>query len=137
MTYIGTMTYDYASDGDSNARARLANALDQAVWSYSGRTAMVLDSDSLDEFRLGLEVLARTLEEPGTLTAFSMQIQQVGEARRPPNAKNHQRALRRVLTADLPSEERRKRVLAYKPTKFDLAADDWSEDGPGEGDPGE
>ncbi len=96
---------------------------------------MVLDSDTLDEFRLGLEVLARTLEEPGTLTAFSMQIQQVGEARTPPAAKSHRRALPNALAADLPSEERRKRVLAFKPTKFDL--DDRSEDGPGEGHPGE
>jgi hypothetical protein len=124
MTYIGTLTYDYSGQ-DTNARNLLTNALAQAGWSYSGRTAMVLDSETLEEFRRGLEVLARILETPGTLTALSMQIQKVGEARRPPAYASNRRAYTKALESALPSVEAARRradkaIADLEKTSFDL-----------------
>lgn len=110
MTYTGIITLDY-NHPDSNTQTRLTNALVLAGWQYAETSAVVVDSENLDEIRLGLEVLARAIETPGELSALSIQVQMVGPERGAPAESNHRKALARLLKEELPSVRATRRKL--------------------------
>lgn len=101
MSYVATLTLDYTG-ATPNEYQRLLNALVQAGWEYAETSAVILESESLAEVRLGLEVLARAIETPGTLSALSLQVQLVGPHREAPAARNHAKALEKLLAIPLP-----------------------------------
>lgn len=100
MTYIATLTLDYTG-GNTNEQTRLTNALCQAGWEYVETSALAYQADHLDGVRLALEVLARAVETPGTLSALAIQVQLIGATRLPPAEQSHRRALRNLLSAPL------------------------------------
>lgn len=105
MTYLATVMLDY-NQPRSNEQTRLLNAHEQAGWDYADTSALVYESDTLGGFRLALEVLARTIETPGELSALAIQVQLVGFARPARAAVNHRRALVNLLSEPLPSSWR-------------------------------
>jgi hypothetical protein len=97
MDYRGVLTLDYSTPINPNEYARLLNALEQAGWEYAETSAMYIECDDIDPVLLALEVLARALVAPGQITAMNLQLQLVGQPRRPPAARNHRRALDKIL----------------------------------------
>ncbi len=104
MDYRAVLTLDYTGTKDINDYQRLLNALAQAGWAYAETSAMYVECDDLAPVLLGLEVLARSVASPGTLSAMNLQVQLVGATREPPAARNHKRALTKMLERPLPSE---------------------------------
>lgn len=104
MDYRAVLTLDYTATADRNDYNRLLNALAQAGWAYAETSAMYVECDDLAPVLLGLEVLARTVASPGTLSAMNLQVQLVGAPRDAPAAANHQQALPIMLGRPLPSE---------------------------------
>ena len=102
MNYVATLTLDYTGQ-TPNEFQRLFNALCQAGWEYAETSAVVYDAPDLHGVRMALEVLARAIETPGTLSALNLQVQLVAPTRQPPAAQNHKRALEKLLTHELPS----------------------------------
>ncbi|WP_436495592.1 hypothetical protein [Actinokineospora sp. HUAS TT18] len=103
MRYLATLTLDYSAARNHNMRAQLMNAICQAGWSYAETSALYIECDNLDKIRLGLEMLARAVQLPGTLSALNLQVQLVEEDRDPPAAANHPYALDKTLALPLPS----------------------------------
>jgi hypothetical protein len=104
MDYRAVLTLDYSNIQDGNDYQRLLNALCQAGWAYAETSALYVESDDLQPILLALEVLARAVDDPGTLSALNLQVQLIGPDRDPPAAFNHRRALDNVLRRPLPSE---------------------------------
>lgn len=104
MDYRAVLALDYTGGQDPNHYARLLNALEQAGWAYAETSAMYIECDDLAPIELGLEVLARGVSKPGTVSALSLTVQLVGPPRDPPAALNHPRALERLIHEPLPSE---------------------------------
>jgi hypothetical protein len=104
MDYRAVLTLDYSGTRDVNANARLLNALDQAGWEYAETSAMYVEAQNLTAVLLGLEILARYVDAPGTLSALTLQVQLVGPPREPPAKRHHKQALKNVLDQPVPSE---------------------------------
>lgn len=103
--YFATITADYCTPYDNNDYTRLLNALCQAGWTYAETSALYIESDSIAPISLALEILARSAHRPGDVSALTLNVQLIGEERRPPGAVNHRQALGNVLRRRLPSEE--------------------------------
>lgn len=97
--YRATLTLAYTG-GTSNEQSRLSNA--QAGWDYVETSAFAVDSDSLQEVRLALEVLTRAVETPGTLSALALQVQMLEPGLEAPAAASHRKALEKLLKEPLP-----------------------------------
>jgi hypothetical protein len=105
MDYRAVLTLDYSKPIDNNDYQRLINALCQTGWAYAETSALYVECANLKPIRLALEVLARAIDDPGTLSAATLQVQLIGEDRDPPAADNHSQALPNMLARSLPSAE--------------------------------
>ncbi len=104
--YRAVLSIDYSKPIDINDYNRLINAICQAGWSYAETSALYVECEDLQPVLLALEVLARSVGDPGNLSASSINVQLIGDDRDPPAAHNHVRALNNMLARDLPSERR-------------------------------
>jgi hypothetical protein len=102
--YRAVLTIDYSTPIDSNDYNRLLNAICQAGWAYAETSALYVECDDLGPILLALEVLARAVDDPGTLSALNIQVQLIGDDRDPPAASNHALALDNMLKRPLPSD---------------------------------
>jgi len=104
MDYRAVLTLDYTKP-TPNEYNRLLNALAQSGWTYAETSAMYIEATDTEGIRLALELLARAVDTPGTLSAMTVQVQLVGERSETPAAKFHRQAKNNLLKLPLPSEE--------------------------------
>jgi hypothetical protein len=100
--YRAVVNLDYTRTRNNDYQ-RILKALDGAGWSYVETSAMAYEGD-LDGVRRGLEVLARSIQTGGILSALTVQVQLIGPTARTPGAARPENALRAVLRMPLPSD---------------------------------
>lgn len=104
MDYRAVITLDYDGPTDPNDRNRLYKAMEAAGWSYAQTSAMYIECRDLEPVLSGLEILARSLDVPGVLSACAITIQLVGPDRGAPGNTTSRNAYRTVMQRPLPSE---------------------------------
>jgi hypothetical protein len=82
-TYRAVINLGYSGVRDGNEYNYLLNALAGAGWEYVETSAMAYKGP-LPGILLGLELLARAVPKPGTVSAITRQAQRIGEVRGSP-----------------------------------------------------
>lgn len=104
MCYEATFNIDLTGTRNVNTYNRLLNALEATGWTYCGNSAMVLIHGTEDEVHTALEVITKAIVRIGCLQHLTLTVQRVGEARQAPAARNHRKALEKILDESWPTQ---------------------------------
>lgn len=85
-----------------NAYAKLVSALLQAGWERMETSALAIETEDLNRIWVGSEVVAKQAGRAGTLSAYTLQVQRLGDPQPYAAAANHQTALEDILGLDPP-----------------------------------
>lgn len=112
MRYEATFNIDFRGPRNVNTYNQLLNALAATGWTYCGTSAMILIEGTQDEVNTAMEVIAKGLIRVGCLQHLTFTVQGVGDPRPAPAARNHRKALDKILDESWPSKTTRLRTAS-------------------------